>query len=133
MRLRKSLKAVGTDDLEEILQEELYDHTDDLPIEDVMENGGWPESSSFDITVSDISDDAEFVYANVAVYFDEEHASTCADITFTSSYFVKLNLRLDKESGEADFDCEESANVTDDGEDDDPEKRADRDYLNSEF
>jgi len=118
MQLSKSLEAYGTEDFKDTLREELEEHSDLIPLEDLMENGGWlPEG--VEVAVDKFSHDDETITADITVYFDEDHPSSCADITRTDHYRAEFEVSIDRATGDADFDVKESENTTQGPDEDD--------------
>jgi hypothetical protein len=101
-QLPKSLNAFGKDGFKEVLEEELSENSADFPLESCMDNGGWPDTASLEIDVSNVTDDKESIYATVDVSFDElTRHSGCANLEGPSfRYRGTFKLRLSKDDGE---------------------------------
>jgi hypothetical protein len=133
MNLAQALAAYGTDDFVAVLSDELEQRSDELPLEDVMDNGGWLAESA-EVSVGDVSDDGVEIRAEIDVYFDEDHPSGCANITHTDHYRARFVVMIDMETGDAEFENQGANNVTHENVlDMDFDKRAEFDSYRSDF
>ncbi|HWE95992.1 MAG TPA: hypothetical protein VG269_18665 [Tepidisphaeraceae bacterium] len=136
LELSAVVKAIGTDEFQDVLADALQQRGGDLPLSQAMENAGWWDADSVDVSVGDVTDAGSAVEARVNVYFVETHRSGCATINRTDSYRAELSVRLDKETGEAEISLVGHRSVTFDEDDYQNlsfDERAEFDYDRSEF
>ena len=117
MNLMKAVKRYGKPDFADKLAEELELDSEELPLEDLMDNAGWMNEDGVDVSVQNFSDDGETITANLMILFSEDHPSGCSELTRTDNYRVDCVVTIDMETGEAEFDVQNSENTTDSDDD----------------
>lgn len=95
MLLPKSLAALGTDKFQATLEVELGVIADQLPIERMCAEGGWPDEDSLEIEISDVRVSKGKTYVTIKCQFSEVVPTGCADIQMTESGFGELELIFD--------------------------------------
>jgi len=123
--LPKTLAAFGKPDFRKVLDEELGEIAGDFPLEDLMDEGGWPDTDSLDISVSDVSDDPDSIIVTVQAFFTEmTRHSGCADLEDQAQpYKGNFTVTISKEEGTATIEVDDHEQIPDDedDEDDDPD------------
>jgi len=125
MNATKALAAFDSDDtqrFEELLEEQLSSNVGEIPVAEYMDNGGLADPGSFDNRISNVHDDADFVYADLVVHFEETHPAASPDLDRRDSYKAQFKLRIDKTGGEIHFEDGGYRNTTDDFEDDEDDE-----------
>lgn len=142
LSLPAALEAWGTPEFDEVLSDEMQQQGSDLPLSPAMDNGGWWENDSVEVSVGNFEDAGETIDGEVTVFFEETHLSSCANINRTDTYRATLSVSLDKATGNAEVTYQGASNTTHDDDDEgdevdvgdmDFDERADHDYGRSEF
>ncbi len=97
--LPATLAAYGTDDFEDILISELQTKEDELPTDEFCKCGGLPHTHVF--KPKPPMDEEQEIHIVVDFEFDEVVASSCHDLPQEYAGWGKLDIWLDKDTGEA--------------------------------
>lgn len=95
LELRRSFKALGTSDFEDVLIDELHQIADELPLDRMCAEGGWPDDDTLALSVARIRREDSKVCVTVKCAFDEVLPTGCADITRSESGFGEVEITFD--------------------------------------
>lgn len=99
LKLPRSLATLGQEGFEGTLLDELNECSGDLPLEDFIVEGGWPDEESLELSIESIDRRDGVVVISVRCEFDECTPTGCADIHRSSSAFGTFEVTLDPEAG----------------------------------
>lgn len=103
----KSLSKWGTDGFESAVYEDLEGKVWKLPLEDLCESGGWPDTADeVDFTIGDVQERPKEIVVSADVWFKESIPASCRDINWTEDRHGNLRVEIDKQTGRADVTAE---------------------------
>lgn len=85
----------------EALTEELEKNSDDLPVDNLLQSGGWVEDY-VEYTVDEVEEDGDSLHIQVSVSLTESIPSGCADMPHSEHRQGNLSITIDKETGRVD-------------------------------
>lgn len=101
--LQESFSAYGKSDFEQVLRDELDEHSGFLPLERFCNQGGWPDDESLQFEIEVVSEANERIAVLVTCFFNEVVPTGCADIHKSASGQGTFEIVLDLEQREAFF------------------------------
>lgn len=104
--MEESLRVWGTDDFPSVFKTELETlRSDVLPIAGAVEEGNRIDDSDLGIIVNQVSDDAQYIYAQVGVFFAQIiECVTCGGGNgLRDEAYCELSVAIRKTTGETVF------------------------------
>ena len=97
MDFQEAIDASTGKERDELIRDEIYNA--DLPCEECMDHGGWPEDVSVTgITIAE-NDKGDLLLIRVDVSGTESAPSGCKDINSTYSFTETLEFQVDRKDG----------------------------------
>jgi len=101
LKLPKSLETLGQADFSETLLDELHQQSSDLPLQDFLAEGGWPDEDSLKLSIESIEHRGRLTVVTVRCEFDECMQTGCADVHRSESAFGTFDVTLDPDNEQA--------------------------------
>ena len=112
MELSEALKKFGTDGFEDARAGELSENVEELPTQKGCLWGGWPEAVEI-LTVDNVDSDADNVYADFTVCFDEVWGTGCSNVPLSAPRQITCQVTISKECGRSSVEALEDADEPD--------------------
>jgi len=113
MTFKDCLSHWGNADFAEMLLEELCGHADEFELQDWCQHGGSP-SAEADVFIQKLvirEATSEFVKGSFEVSFTESIYRGCKDHDFTEKHRGQMEFRLDRETGEVEYNASDAPEV----------------------
>ena len=107
--LHNSLQAWSTNNFARALKDEL-EHlpAGTLPLEKGVAQGGLVDDSNITTTILNFKDNETTIEANVGIFFTEIVINCgCGDDPFETNAYCETHVRIDKTSGQAEFEIKQ--------------------------